>query len=229
MQLVVLAGGLGTRLKGSIPEGVPKPMAEVGGRPFLEHLLDASLEQGVRDVVLLVSHLADSVSHHFGASYRGVPVRYSVEPEPLGTGGAIRHAASMLNDEFVLMTGDTFAQVSYSRLVDHLDRDVMAMSLTPVDDLGRFGAVATEGDRAVELLEKRGSGPGLINAGIYACRLEILELFPSADRFSFETDVLEPSLPRVRPPFERTGPHFFDIGVPADLAAADQFFGQNRA
>src|SRR3954468_11746921 len=113
MQLVVLAGGFGTRLRGAIPEGLPKPMAPIGGRPFLEHLLDRGILHGVSDIHLLVGYRAEIISDHFGAAYRGVPVTYSFEETPLGTGGALKAAAPQLASEFIFANGDTFADLNY--------------------------------------------------------------------------------------------------------------------
>lgn len=94
MQIVILAGGFGTRLRGAIPSGLPKPMASIAGRPFLEHFLDRAIAQGVDGVHLLVGHEAEVISEHFGDNYRGVPVAYSFEEVPLGTGGALKAAKS---------------------------------------------------------------------------------------------------------------------------------------
>ncbi|MFT4262323.1 MAG: sugar phosphate nucleotidyltransferase [Nocardioides sp.] len=227
MQVVVLAGGLGTRLRGAIPEGTPKPMAPVAGRPFLEHLLDRSIEAGADRILLLVSHAAQVIVDHFGDAYRGVPIGYSVEPSPLGTGGALRYAAADLAEEFVLLNGDTYTEVDLAALLAR--PGPLALSLTAVEDTGRFGRVRVEGDAVVELLEKGRSGPGYINAGVYGCRRSLLDLFPDAERFSFETDVMEPSVERLRPAYQLTGEVFFDIGVPDDYAAADAYFSTGGA
>ena len=201
MQFVVLAGGRGTRLKGAIPEGLPKPMAPVAGRPFLERLLDRAIDGGAHEVVLLVGHHSSAISDHFGSVYRGLPVRYSVETSPLGTGGALRNAVDSLAERFVLLNGDSYAEVDFRALVDHLDDGPLAMTLTRVVDAGRFGTVAVERGRAVRLVEKGTGGPGLVNAGIYACARELLAPLPRGLPSSFEVDVLEAwcrAAPRVR-------------------------------
>lgn len=225
MQLVVLAGGLGSRLRGAIPDGVPKPMAEVGGRPFLEHLLDRALAQDVDQVVLLVGHHASVISDHFGSTYRGASIAYSVESSPLGTGGAIRQAEDLLADSFVLLNGDTYVDVDLRGLQSLAGSEPLALSLTEVPDTGRYGAVEVADGRAVRLLEKGGHAPGLINAGVYACRRELIQRFPAQEAFSFETEVLEPLVPVLRPKYQRTGGTFFDIGIPEDYQAANRFFG----
>ena len=226
MQLVVLAGGLGTRLRSTLPAGVPKPMAEVAGRPFVDHLLDAGLRRGVDDVVLLTGHGAAVLEQHVGSAHGGVRVRHSAETAPLGTGGALVRARRLLDERFVLVNGDTWADVDLEALLARLDDAPLALSLTRVDDAGRFGRVEVAGDVVVRLVEKGSDGPALINAGVYGCRRELLDELPADGPSSFERDLLEPMLPRLRPRWVPTGPDFFDIGVPADLRAADRHFRQ---
>jgi D-glycero-alpha-D-manno-heptose 1-phosphate guanylyltransferase len=222
MQLVVLAGGLGTRLRPALAAGVPKSMATVADRPFIDHLLDAGLRRGVDDVVLLTGHGAAVVERHVGSAHRGVRVRHSAEATPLGTGGALVGARRLLDERFVLVNGDTWADVDLAALVACLDRAPLALGLTRVDDAGRFGRVEVTGDVVVRLVEKGRDGPALINAGVYACRRELLDELPDTGPSSFERDLLEPLLSRLRPRWVPAGPDFFDIGVPDDLAAADR-------
>ena len=113
MQTVILAGGLGTRLR-PLTEQTPKPMVEVEGRPFLEFIVEHIAGQGFRDILLLTGHLGEHVSDHFGDGRRfGVSIRYSREPQPLGTGGAIRAAWEQLADDFLLLYGDSFLPIDY--------------------------------------------------------------------------------------------------------------------
>lgn len=224
MQVVVLAGGLGTRLRGVIPDGTPKPMATVAGRPFLEWVLDDCLRAGATDFVLLVGHRADVIRDHFGSTYSGVPIRYATEAAPSGTGGAVRDALPLLEDRFVVMNGDTFVGAPLRDLVGALDDAEFAMALASVPDVGRFGGVAIEHGRVTALREKGPSGPGMINAGVYAMRRRFVESFPADSFLSFERDVMEPRVPELRPPFTACLGTFFDIGVPDDLRAADAWF-----
>lgn len=224
MQLVVLAGGLGIRLRGALPTGLPKSMAPIGGRPFLEILLDQGIDQGVDGIVLLTGYGAPAIFSHFGDSYRGVAVAYSVETSPLGTGGAVRHASALLEDEFVLLNGDTFTEVDLAGLVGLLSKTPLALTLTEVRDTGRFGGVRADDGVVLGFKEKSGGGPGLINAGVYACRGDLLDLFPADEAFSFERDFLEPQVPGLRPGYELSGPVFFDIGIPEDYQVAEAYF-----
>jgi D-glycero-alpha-D-manno-heptose 1-phosphate guanylyltransferase len=204
-------------------------MADVAGRPFLERVLDRAVDSDADDVVLLVGHHSSAIVQHFGSAYRGLAVRYVVEPTPLGTGGALAHALPSLEARFVLLNGDSYAEVDLRALIARLDDEPLAMTLTRVDDAARFGTVEIEGDRAVRLLEKGVAGPGLVNAGMYACTRELLTPLPVGRPSSFEVDVLEVSLPAVRPPFELTTGPFFDIGVPEDYRRAIDYFAGEHA
>lgn len=220
MQAVVLAGGLGTRLRGVIGDALPKPMAPFGERPFLELLLDQLVDGGADDVVLLVGHRSEVIVDHVGSSFRGVPVRYSVETEPLGTGGAITLAAPLLDERFLLVNGDTYLDIDLTALAAAVGVGSLALGLVRVPDVARYGAVEVDDTRVVALREKGGGGPGLINGGVHALHRSLLERMPAASRFSFETDVLAAQLADLRPAYVVSEGPFFDIGVPDDYAAA---------
>lgn len=225
MQLVVLAGGFGTRLRGSIPEGVPKPMASIAGKPFLEHLFDRAIAQGVNEIHLLVGYSADVISNHFGDVYRDRAVTYSVEEAPLGTGGALKAAESHLAESFLFVNGDTFADVNYRALLELVDAAPLGMSLAEIDDVSRYGSVILNGDNVIGFREKGAAGPGMINAGAYACRRELVQAFPERAAFSFEVDFLEPELPRLQPRYVSVRAGIIDIGTPESYALANDTFG----
>ncbi|MGH1525691.1 sugar phosphate nucleotidyltransferase [Leifsonia sp. L25] len=228
MQLAILAGGLGTRLSGAIPAGLPKPLAPVAGRPFLDHLLDWAIERGADDIVLLSGHGSQAIRDQVGRDHRGVPVRHSVEAVPLGTGGALVNARSLLAEEFVLVNGDTFVDADLVALREGLHSSSVVMGLVEVPDTGRFGRVEVMDGVVTGFLEKGAGGPGLINAGVYALRRSVVDSLPPGAS-SFERDFLEPRLAEVSPGYLRCGPTFFDIGVPADYRAADRHFTEDRA
>ena len=221
MQLVVLAGGFGTRLRGAIPQGLPKPMAPIAGRPFLEHLLDRAIAQGVTSIHLLVGYAAHVITDHFGAAYRRVPVTYSFEETPLGTGGALKAAAGHLADEFVLANGDTFADVDLPTLLGLLGSRPLSMSLAQIDDVARYGSVVTDDDVAIGFREKGSIGAGMVNAGTYGCRRALLAALPDQESFSFETDFLGPQLPALRPRFLIVDSGIIDIGTPESYVFAN--------
>jgi D-glycero-alpha-D-manno-heptose 1-phosphate guanylyltransferase len=222
MEAIILAGGLGTRLNSRIP-GLPKPMAPIAGRPFLEILLDALVGAGCSRVILSVGHLRDVIINHFGESYRGVPVRYVVEETPLGTGGAIRNALQEASEAAVfVLNGDTYLDVDYAQMyAAHAALGgSMTIAVALVNEMARYGGVAIDGDCATGFIEKGRTGPGWINAGVYALESD----FPWPDnlpaRFSFETDVLAACVTQLRPAVFRCRGQFLDIGTPEDLDRA---------
>jgi D-glycero-alpha-D-manno-heptose 1-phosphate guanylyltransferase len=222
MEAIVLAGGLGTRLASRL-DGIPKPMAPIAGRPFLEILLHQLVLAECDRVVLSVGHRYHAIQIHFGSSFENMPIQYAVEEAPLGTGGAIRMALDRSLEESVLvLNGDTFLNVDYRAMLKLHERERAAITLavTPQSDTARYGGVVVKGDRITAFEEKGRSGAGLINGGVYAMRTEFpwpLHLPPS---FSFERDVLVPEVHRLGPLAFHVDGYFLDIGIPEDLDRA---------
>lgn len=222
MEAIILAGGLGTRLSARLG-GLPKSMAPIAGQPFLRILLDQLLNAGCSGVILSVGHLRGAISETFHENYRGLPLDYAIEETPLGTGGAIRFALQRATEDAVLvLNGDTYLDVDFSAVL-RLQAAVsgpLTMAVTKVSDMGRYGGVVLEGDVVVRFIEKGQSGPGWINAGVYAIKKDFSwpENLPS--RFSFETDVLAPFLKELRPTAFRCAGKFLDIGTPEDFDRA---------
>ncbi len=231
MQAIVLAGGLGTRLRGAVPD-LPKPMAPVAGRPFLAWVLDPLVDAGFERVVLAVGYRHEAIRDHFGTIYRGLPVAYSVEDRPLGTGGAIRLAAEDLPDTpFFVLNGDTFVELDYAAMhAAHVQgAERMSIAVCRVTDTGRYGALDIDGGHVRGFHEKGRGGPGMINAGTYLLSPEVLRHVPPGEAFSFEQQVLVPMVQALRPAaFELRG-LFVDIGVPEDYARAQHLFAARSA
>ncbi len=212
MQAIVLAGGLGTRLR-SVVADLPKPMAPVAGRPFLAWILDRLAQAGFGRVVLAVGYRHEIIEQHFGAAYRGIGLHYSVEAQPLGTGGALRLAA------------------------DHVDRwhahlkgsEQMSLAVCEVPDAGRYGTLELQDGHVRGFLEKGRSGPGLINGGTYLLSRGVLEKIPRDVPFSFEQHLLVPEVGAIRPAAFVTDGLFIDIGVPKDYARAQRLFAPGGA
>jgi D-glycero-alpha-D-manno-heptose 1-phosphate guanylyltransferase len=222
MEAMVLAGGLGTRLAAKL-RGLPKAMAPVAGRPFLEILLDQLRRAGCTRVLLSVGHLHQAIQEHFGASFRGLRLDYSIEDVPLGTGGAIRRTLAQATEEHVLiLNGDTFLQADYAAMMKfHAAEGVaLTMAITRQPDIARYGGVLVEGKRIVGFQEKGRSGPGWINAGAYVLNRNLQWPQSLPEKFSFETDFLMPETARLAPAAYAVDGFFLDIGVPEDLERA---------
>lgn len=220
--VIVLAGGFGTRLREVVAD-VPKPMAPVAGRPFLDHLLQRLALQGASRVILSVGHMAHLIEDRYGAGFAGLDITCVREDHPLGTGGGIRKALSATRSEWVLViNGDTWLDMPYSEFLDQAEQAhaPLAMVTRWVDDAARYGRCVVEGDRIVVFGEKSGSGPGLINAGVYALRRDLFKPFDLPESFSFETDFVARHLPELRPLAHRSDGYFIDIGVPDDYRRA---------
>lgn len=223
IRVLILAGGLGTRLRPAIGT-TPKAMAEVAGRPFLAHLLDRVARDGFRHVALLTGYGAEVIAEYFGPGHdRGLEIAYSPEPEPLGTGGALRLAASRFPDErFVVMNGDSLFSIPLHSLIDaHLDAAALAtLALAQASEPGRFGGVERDADGRVRRFVEKGAAMagGLVNAGIYVIERSVLTTIPSGRAVSLEREVFPALVGEGLYAFPFDGP-LVDIGVPRDLDA----------
>lgn len=220
---IVLAGGLGTRVR-AVSGDLPKPMIPVDGRPFIEYVLDLLLAADVPEIHLAVSYRRELIRAYFGTQYHNVPVKYSIEEIPLGTGGAIVNA--FRNNSFsraLVLNGDTFFQIDIKSLVsDHVkNKSLVTLALCHVPHTARYGAVSCDDSRhVVAFNEKSEAGPGLINGGIYVVDRSALELIDLPSCFSFERDFLGKNLKTLHPLGVVCGGYFLDIGVPEDLDRA---------
>lgn len=224
MKAILLAGGLGTRLKARVPD-LPKPMAPVAGRPFLEYVLDRLVAGGVKEVILSVGYRADAIEAHFGVVYRGIVLRYAVETEPLGTGGAIVHALHGEGRAPVLvLNGDTFLQIDIAGLIRwYMEApSLVAMVLKETPDVSRYGSVILDMDKVAGFAEKGRAGAGLINAGIYVLMPEVFDRPELSGKFSFEADVLQRYCSELKPRAFVTDGYFIDIGIPEDFDRAQR-------
>jgi D-glycero-alpha-D-manno-heptose 1-phosphate guanylyltransferase len=225
-EAIVLVGGLGTRLRGVVPD-LPKPLAPVAQRPFLTYVLDHFADNGMRKVILATGYLAEKVEQAIGRRWKGMEVAYSREEQALGTGGAVRLAATLLQgSEVHIANGDTFLRFDLSELENAVAARgcLLGVALAQVADVGRYGAVVVEDGVVRSFKEKGGQGSGLINAGSYFLTATALDALPADPSFSFEERVLLPAASRgVVAGFSHTS-DFIDIGVPEDYALAQQLF-----
>jgi len=224
MKAVLLVGGLGTRLRPAVPS-LPKVLASVGDRPFLELLVRQLGAQGIRELVMCTGYLAEQLEEVFqDGSGLGVTIQYSKEATPLGTGGALKHARSYLQKEsdFLVLNGDSFLEIDFNELTSfHRKHDSLAtIAVAPVENANRYGTVQVRADgRVLGFAEKAGkNAPGVINAGVYVFGSAILPLIPEGS-VSLERDVFPRLLKQGLYAREQQG-LFIDIGIPEDYARA---------
>jgi D-glycero-alpha-D-manno-heptose 1-phosphate guanylyltransferase len=220
---VVLAGGLGTRIR-AVADGLPKPMLSVCGRPFIEYILDLLIHAGVPSIHLAVSYRRQAIQSHFGTSYRGTRLLYSIEDQPLGTGGAILkcYREHQLRTALVL-NGDTLFQVDLDGMVTAHRRanSRITIALRQVSDTSRYGAVTCDSDHRISTFQEKGSAhSGLINGGVYLVDRSAIEDTVLPARFSFERDFIQNNVEALRPLGFISDGYFIDIGIPEDLARA---------
>ncbi len=225
MKALILCGGLGTRLR-SVVSDIPKPMALVGGKPFLEYILSWLNFQNVQDVILLAGYKAEKIEEYFGSEFNGMNLWYSIEPTLLGTAGAIKYASKKydLGQDFILINGDTYFDVELKKMIDfHKSHNVLAtIALKLSEDTSRYGLVSVN-DRfeITGFLEKERSGEtGLINGGVYVLSRKILNIIPEERTCSIEREIF-PILTQNGSilGYSDSG-HFIDIGIPQDYERA---------
>jgi D-glycero-alpha-D-manno-heptose 1-phosphate guanylyltransferase len=234
---LILAGGLGTRLRSAVPD-LPKPMATVNGRPFLEYLMGHWRGQGVSHFLLSVGYRMDAIVDFFSDSYCGCDISYVVEPQPLGTGGALLLALSEndLSAPFLLINGDTFFPLDYKALLQsHRSRSAdITVALTRVDSNSRYSGVQLEDDGLISSFSSRRgeSGRQLINAGVYLIEPDALARYGSASAaaVSFEDEII----PELIAEGARVVGHiaevpFIDIGIPEDYRRCGELLGNLAA
>ncbi|MBI4001653.1 MAG: nucleotidyltransferase family protein [Nitrospira defluvii] len=222
MEAIILAGGLGQRLRPRVP-GVPKPLAPIRLRPFLEYLFDYLIAEGILKVTVAVGYGAAAIREYFKEQYRGLAIQYSTETEPLGTGGALKQALRMVTSHQVfVVNGDTFAQVDYRRMAMEHQRGTapMAMAVKYLDDTSRYGKVNVRSGLVISFESGAQVGSGHINAGVYLIYRDILERSDLPETFSFEKDFLAREVGNLRPQVFFVDGYFIDIGVPEDYERA---------
>jgi NDP-sugar pyrophosphorylase family protein len=213
---IILVGGRGTRL-GALSAAVPKPMLPVAGRPFVEYLVYQLRRSGIRTIIFACGYRTEVVRTYFGDGRRwDIGMVFSEEPEPLGTGGALRLASERVEGErFLAMNGDSFLAVDPREVAAGEPEETASMALVTVTDTGRYGNVERSPDGMVTRFAQGGrSGePGLVNAGIYAFRRDAMLFIPPGRPCSLEHEVL----PRLAGRGLRGVPFdafFVDIGLP---------------
>jgi len=189
MQALILAGGRGERLK-PLTNNRPKPMIELFGKPILYYQISNLKKQGIQDIVLSVGYLWKSVFYRFmNGSHLDVRIRYSVENEPLGTGGAIAAASSLLNGDSIVLNGDILGDFDFSKP----SNGSILLRTVAVGNADRYGTVTSDPDGNITCFEEKkiGMGPKDINAGCYTLPLKFMRSIPRGVKLSLETDIFQ--------------------------------------
>ncbi len=231
---LVLAGGLGTRLREVYSDG-PKCMAPVAGRPFLEYLLASLRSAGIKDVILCVGYKSDQVRRWIGnGSKWEIRVRYSVEKELRGTAGAVRLAARLVKAQrYIVLNGDSFLEVDLGEMLKfhHSENALATLALARVPDAGRYGGVRLRRDGRISAFTEKGetkpassrSKSQLINGGVYVLQRRFIESIPSGKPVSLEKESFPRMVGGKLYGFVTRG-FFIDIGVPLDYTRAQTEF-----
>lgn len=199
MRAIILAGGLGTRLR-PLTDSVPKPLLPIKGKPIIEHAILNFKKHGITDIVLSIGYRADLIEEYFGNGEKmGVKISYSIENEPLGTGGAIAKAAEGIDGAFLVINGDNLADFDWTKMIETHRRcgAKITLALYPVEDVTQYGIAKLDQDKILEFIEKpsRESAPSnLNNAGGYVMEKSILEVLPPG-KSSIEKDCFEKLAP----------------------------------
>jgi len=223
---VLLVGGLGTRLRSVLPS-TPKPLASISDRPFLELLVRQLHYQGIRRLVLCTGYLAHEIENALGDGRSlGVNIEYSKEPHPIGTAGAVKFAAPLLEDstDFLVMNGDSFMEIDFRQLMHFHSKSggIASIAVLRMKNELRYGMVQVTAEcRVSGFTEKTDGDPtGFVNAGIYVFNRRILEQIPEGPG-SLESDIFPKLLDHGVYASEQDGV-FIDIGTPEDYARAQE-------
>ena len=227
-EVIVLAGGFGTRLQGVVKD-VPKPMAPVNGRPFLTYILDYLIEYHYTKVILSVGYLHEKIEEYFGNQYKSLEIDYAVETEPLGTGGGILFAFSKcMTDNVLVINGDTMFKVDLDEF-ERFHREkacLLSIVLREVEDVSRYGSVVIGGNSMITLFSEKQAtvGRGFINGGVYLIDRKLFEKYPQSQKFSFEKDLMTRYYTQEMFYGMPSDGYFIDIGIPEDYARAQREF-----
>lgn len=226
-EAIILAGGLGTRLRSAVPD-LPKCMAPVAGRPFIAYLIDYFSAQGIQRFIFSLGYKHEVIEDFLKAAYPALDYISSIEDEPLGTGGAILKACSKARGkDVVVLNGDTFFGVDVSLLANfHEKHDAdCTLSLKPMANSDRYGVVEiAKENKIISFKEKNYYEKSLINGGVYLLNVENFMRESLPGRFSFEKDYLEAFYTKRKIYGCIQDKYFIDIGIPEDYQKANEDF-----
>ncbi len=229
-EVIILAGGLGTRLRSALPD-LPKCMAPVNDKPFITYVIDFLQQQGIKKFIFSLGYKSEIITEYLNNLYQSVDFQYSIEEEPLGTGGALKLACGKTKTSNILVTnGDTLFKIDLEKLSDFhsLHQADCTLSLKPMNHFDRYGVVElTKNERIASFKEKQFYESGLINGGMYALNTQafLKESFPV--KFSFEKEYLEPLFHQRNMVGLIQDEYFIDIGIPEDYQRAQNELKEN--
>ncbi len=231
---VLLAGGFGTRIKHLLAE-LPKPLAPVAGRPFLDWEISFLATQGISRVILSTGYQGQLIADHYRENpFPGVEIECRREDTPMGTAGGFLNAVGSGRSpsrDWLVGNGDSLALAPLKPFLDSLETRNCAAGILGLhmEDAARYGTIKANSEGMLEAFHEKRPGSGLINAGVYFFRDETLSLFPQKPVLSFETDVFPHLLSKgVRIGVYETNAPFIDIGTPDSLATATAFVHQHH-
>jgi D-glycero-alpha-D-manno-heptose 1-phosphate guanylyltransferase len=227
-EAIILAGGLGTRLRSEVPD-MPKCMAPVAGKPFISYVIDYYQAQGISRFIFSLGYKHEIIQDFLTRQYPELNYTCSVETEPLGTGGAILKAASMaVSKDALVLNGDTFFAIDVPVLSEfHQQRKAdCTLSLKPMKNSDRYGVVEIDADgRIISFKEKKWYDTSVINGGVYALYVSEFLKESLPEIFSFEKDYLEKFYKERKMYGMVNDGYFIDIGIPEDYNKAQKHFG----
>lgn len=193
LQAVILAGGMGTRLRGIVND-IPKTMAIIKGKPFLEYIICQLVRFQVKDIIICVGYLGNVIEEYFGNGFKwGVSIRYAREKKLLGTAGSLANTLGMLNKEFLVINGDTYVPINFRDLIESWGNDSAdaMIVLCYVRDCEDYGQVKiNEQKRVTNFIGRVSCQEGYVNAGVYIFKKEIIKMIPQGNVVSLEKEIL---------------------------------------
>jgi mannose-1-phosphate guanylyltransferase len=234
MQAIILAGGLGNRLRALVNDR-PKAMAPVTDKPFLEYQIDFLTENNIDQIILCVSYMRENIQEYFGNGRKwNIAINYAVEKEPLGTAGALKNAEKYINSSFFVLNGDTFFDIDlwemasfHKRKKSQTDRYCGTIALVEVPDKRDFGSIVLDSDLYISAFEEKPTTPrsrGLISAGIYLFEPDVFQFIPGSLKVSIEKETFPLLLEKGSLLSGYQGDGFFvDIGSPEGFFTFQNF------
>jgi D-glycero-alpha-D-manno-heptose 1-phosphate guanylyltransferase len=229
-EAIILAGGLGTRLRSAVPD-LPKCMAPVAGKPFLHHVIAYLQGQGINRFIFSLGYMHEVITSYIHQNHPLLDAVFSIEDEPLGTGGAIKLACiKAVTTHILVMNGDTLFNIAIPiQTALHINKNAACtLALKPMKDFDRYGIVMLDADKRIShFAEKKFYESGLINGGVYLLQVPLFLQEDLPKKFSFEKDYLEKLYAQRSMYGVAQNAYFIDIGIPGDFEKANRELGSH--